>query len=88
MQTRQVRVLRAFYFNGAPTKVGDVIEVSAIFGTELIAAKKAEAFEPPAKAGSTGGDSNSTDGKESAPVGDDKTMKAASRDANGGKHAR
>lgn len=43
MAQQKIRVKRAFFFNGAPTKVGDVIEVTSVFARELIASKKAEA---------------------------------------------
>lgn len=45
-----VEVVRAFYYNGAPTRVGSVIEVPVTFAAELIAARKAKAHEPPADA--------------------------------------
>lgn len=50
MKTAQVRVKRAFFYNGEPTKVGAVLEVPAVFAAELIAAKKAERVsDEPAK---------------------------------------
>lgn len=42
MKTQKVRVVRAFYWKGEPTKVGDVVEVPEVFAAELVAAKKAE----------------------------------------------
>lgn len=72
MQTRYVRVLRAFYYNGEPTKVGAIVEVPAVFGAELIASKKAEAAEAPAKPGIAG----------------EGAGKHASKDAKGGSDAR
>lgn len=61
MQTKQVRVLRAFYFNGEPTKVGAIASLPKVFADEMIAAKKAEAVEalapkPPAPSKSVAGD--------------------------------
>lgn len=45
----KIKVLRPFILNGAPTKVGDVIEVSKSFSIELCTAKKAEKHVEPAK---------------------------------------
>ena len=72
MQTRHVRVVRAFYFNGEPTKVGAIVEVPSVFGAELIASKKAEAADPPAKPGTVGKSAG----------------EHASKDAKGGSDAR
>ncbi len=47
MQTKTVRVLRAFYFNSKPTKVGDVLDLPHVFALEMIAAHKAESAEKP-----------------------------------------
>jgi hypothetical protein len=47
MKKETLKVLRPFIFDGAPTKVGDVIEVPAVFGVELRTAKKAEKYEAP-----------------------------------------
>lgn len=43
-EKQSVRVERAFYFNGAPTKVGQEIELPSIFAREMIAAKKCSAL--------------------------------------------
>lgn len=59
MQTKTVRVERAFFYAGKPTKVGDVIDLPHVFALEMIAAHKATAFdkqekredEPPKKGG-------------------------------------
>ena len=48
MKTEKIRVLRAFILDGQPTKVGEVIEVPAVFAVELRTAKKAEKVEPQA----------------------------------------
>jgi len=50
MATRQIKVVRSFYVSGKPTKVGDVLDVSASFAQELISARKAEPVEPKAEA--------------------------------------
>ncbi len=64
MKTMEVEVVRAFFYKGEPTKVGTKIEVPAIFGAELIAAKKAKAVtadeakpmaDPPKGDGGKGG---------------------------------
>ena len=41
-QTLNVRVLRAFYFGGKPTKVNETIELPRIFAQEMKAAHKVE----------------------------------------------
>ena len=46
MKTEKIKVLRAFILDGKPTKVGDEIEVPAVFAIELRTAKKAERVEP------------------------------------------
>jgi hypothetical protein len=43
-EKQEVRVERAFYFNGKPTKVGETIELPRIFASEMIAAHKAKAI--------------------------------------------
>jgi hypothetical protein len=48
MKTETIRVLRPFILDGSPTKVGDVIDVPAVFAIELRTAKKAEKVVPPA----------------------------------------
>lgn len=45
MQTKTVRVTRAFYFSKAPTKVGQVLDLPHVFALEMIAAHKAEPAE-------------------------------------------
>ena len=70
MKTKQVRVLRAFYFNSAPTKVGDIVEYSQPFAQELIAANKAEAYEKPA---------DKSEGSITNPDNGDKTTTHATR---------
>ncbi len=47
MQTKTVRVVRAFYFQGKSTKVGDVLDLPHVFALEMIAAHKAEPAEKP-----------------------------------------
>lgn len=43
MKTETVKVLRPFFWQGKPTKVGDILaEVPATFAAELVSAKKAE----------------------------------------------
>jgi hypothetical protein len=44
-QIRSARVLRPFYFNGKPTKVGETIELPRIFALEMKAAHKVELIE-------------------------------------------
>ena len=62
MQTQSVRVVRAFYYQGKPTKVGTLVELPKVFAKEMIAAKKAEeveaakAVDKPAEAPARGGD--------------------------------
>jgi hypothetical protein len=53
MQTKRVRVLRAFMYNREPTKVDSILELPLPFALEVIAAKKAEAIldKPAATAG-------------------------------------
>lgn len=41
---QSVRVERAFYWQGKPTKVGEVLELPGIFAREMIAAHKAVAI--------------------------------------------
>lgn len=50
MQTKTVRVLRAFFLDGKPTKVGTTIELPAVFALEMCAAHKAELVQKPAAA--------------------------------------
>lgn len=47
MKTMKVRVLRAFFYNGKPTKPNETIEVPVTFGAELIAGKKVERIAEP-----------------------------------------
>lgn len=47
MKTRTVRVLRAFFIDRNPVKVGAVLDLPETFALELIAAKKAEPAEKP-----------------------------------------
>jgi hypothetical protein len=62
MQTQSVRVVRAFYYQGKPTKVGTMVELPKVFAKEMIAARKAEeveaakAVEKPVEAPARGGD--------------------------------
>jgi hypothetical protein len=49
IQNRTVRVLRAFFIHGKPTKVGDVLELPKLFALEMHAAKKVEFVEPKAE---------------------------------------
>lgn len=41
-QMQSVRIVRAFYFNGKPTKVGETIELPRLFALEMKAAHKVE----------------------------------------------
>lgn len=41
MQTKTVRVLRAFYFNKKPTRVDEILDLPYVFALEMIAAHKA-----------------------------------------------
>jgi hypothetical protein len=50
MQTQSVRVVRAFYYQGKPTKVGTMVELPKVFAKEMIAARKAEEVEAPTRA--------------------------------------
>jgi hypothetical protein len=50
MKTQQVRVDRAFYLDGKPTKVGEEIEVPYLLAVELRACNKATFIEPKAPA--------------------------------------
>jgi hypothetical protein len=59
MNTKHGRVLRAFYFNGKPTVVGEPVELPAVFALEMAAAKKLELIDKPARAIETA----KTDGK-------------------------
>lgn len=49
MQTKHVRVVRAFFYNGKPTVVDSVVELPSVFAAEMVAAKKAEWSDPPEK---------------------------------------
>jgi len=54
MRNEKIKVVRAFWYAGKQHKVGDVIEVPALFGLELAAANKAERIAAePAPAAST-----------------------------------
>jgi hypothetical protein len=48
MKRQLIRVERAFYLDGKPTKVGDEIEVSYFLAVELKASNKATLIEPKA----------------------------------------
>lgn len=50
MQTKQGRVLRAFYYNGEPTKVDAVVTLPKVFALEMAAANKLELIDEPARA--------------------------------------
>jgi len=41
-QTQSIRVLRAFYYQGKPTKVDEILDLPRLFALELQAAKKVE----------------------------------------------
>jgi len=45
-QTTSVRVVRAFYLNGKPTKVNETIDVPRLLALELKAANKVEIVQP------------------------------------------
>lgn len=45
MQTKTVRVERAFFYAGKPTKVGEVLPLPHVFALEMIAAHKASAVQ-------------------------------------------
>lgn len=63
MNIKTVRVLRAFYFKGKPTRIGETLDLPNVFALEMIAAKKAEpADKAEAPAGSKG-DDDKNDGK-------------------------
>ena len=47
MNTKTVRVTRAFFYQGKPLKLGDTLDVPATFAAELIASRKAEAVGTP-----------------------------------------
>lgn len=47
MQTKKGRVLRAFYYQGKPTVVGQVVELPRVFALEMAAANKLELLEDP-----------------------------------------
>jgi hypothetical protein len=50
MATRKVQVLRSFYYERTAMKVGDTVELPALFANELIANNKAQAVIEPEKA--------------------------------------
>lgn len=63
MKTMTVKVLRPFYYQREVQKLGAVVELPAVFATEMIAATKAERHEetappaaPPVKEKSKGKD--------------------------------
>lgn len=45
MKLEALKVLRPFYLDGKPTKVGEIVEVPSSLSAELRAAKKAEKTE-------------------------------------------
>ncbi len=47
MQTKTVRVTRAFYVNGKATKIGDVLDLPHVFALEMLAAHKVVPAEKP-----------------------------------------
>lgn len=47
VKMRSVKVVRAFFWSGKATEVGAVVEVPVVFAAELIAARKAIAYDPP-----------------------------------------
>jgi oligoribonuclease (3'-5' exoribonuclease) len=53
MQVREVRVLRAFYYNRKPIEVSKVLELPKIFAAEMVAAKKAQYTDGEAKTAET-----------------------------------
>jgi len=42
MQVKEVRVLRAFYYQRKPIEVGKVLDLPKTFAAEMVAAKKAQ----------------------------------------------
>jgi hypothetical protein len=75
MQTKRVRVLRAFMYNREPTRVASTLELPLPFALEVIAAKKAEAILDKPAATATGPD-------------DDGKPQASAAKAKGDNHAR
>jgi hypothetical protein len=66
-QTRKVRVERAFYVSGTPTKVGDVVELPRVLALEMVAAKKATfVSEAPADKAPAGNQAADAKGKTDA----------------------
>jgi hypothetical protein len=49
MKTQYVKVVRAFFWQGKPTKVGDVIELPSSFAAEMVTNHKAERVDAPVK---------------------------------------
>jgi len=47
MQTKKGRVLRAFYYQGKPTKVNETVELPRVFALEMASAHKLELIEDP-----------------------------------------
>jgi len=45
-QVQSARVIRSFYFNGKPTKVGETIELPRFFALEMKAANKVAIIAP------------------------------------------
>ncbi len=47
MQTKTIRVLRAFYFQGTLNPVGAIVTLPSFFAVEMKAANKAEIIDTP-----------------------------------------
>jgi hypothetical protein len=56
MKMQEVRVTRAFYFQGEVQEVGQTLSVPLMFAAELRQAKKAEYVEPDLPVAGEGGD--------------------------------
>jgi len=74
MQTKKVKVLRAFYFQGKEIKVGEVTELPRVFALEMIAANKCTAVEE--------------EKKPEKPTVDEKPKVPAPDSGKGGKHVK
>lgn len=53
MQMKTVRVMRPFFYERKPTKVGETIPLPALFAGEMVAARKAEWAPEPVAASVT-----------------------------------